>query len=402
MAHIIGFFALFINIGLCFQNFASTSFDFLNIARAPNNLGDNLDYNVLNDFDFNGDGIKDTVRCTLQNFVSITDGKTNQSIFSWEGPLGTRTLDSDAVHTRAFSGCDIVKINASTPIIILANYWNTPVWRAGSPQYVVFKTGNRFVVRELTVAGFGTYYGVARSIKCSPYPQALVNLGYKDGSLCFIAEYTAAYLSRSALLKLELSADGASILAKDLTPSSDLMWENGVAGTSIWGFPVGYGFASNQRDGAFMMDSAFVDFDQDGLVDFMSAGQHAKLRAHRLVFDKARPEGVRFLTQNLTNADIRTDMTEFLKITSFDRQEPNLDVPCVYLSGERTRSGNGFDQIRCYNRGVWTKYPLPMDFFSEYYNARIKLSAKGDAIIIKTRRQVPDGTFVDLTFVVRP
>ena len=147
-----------------------------------------------------------------------------------------------------------------------------------------------------------------------------------------------------------------------------------------------------------MMDSAFLDFNHDGLTDFVSVGQHAKLRIHKMVVDRSRNEGVRFSTQNLTSANAYTDMTEFLKVSSFNRLEPGLNASCLYFSGERS-GANGYDQIRCFQNGAWRKHTLPLEFNSEYYNARIRLNHLGE-LILKTRRIHPDNTFVDLTFAI--
>jgi hypothetical protein len=377
---------------------SALAFDFSNIDRVSNNVGADLDFNFLNNFDFNGDGVNDQVRCNTETFVSIRDGHNGSLLFSWDGPLKRRTTSSGAVHTRTLSGCEIVEIDGK-PVIILSNFWNTEVWRAGAPQYLVYKVARSFVVRDLEVQGFGQYLGVARSIKCGQYPNALVRMGYRNGALCFIAEYTQADESRSALLKLELNQDGATILAKDLSPTSDLLWAGGVRGTSIWGFPVGHGFASNQRDGGFMMDSAFMDFNRDGLTDFATVGQHAKLRIHKMVIDRSRREGVRFTTQELTSANSYTDMTEFLRVSSFNKLQPNLNSSCLYFSGEHSDS-NGYDHIRCFRNGSWIKYNLPINIVSRYYNAVARTNGSGD-LILKTRNYHLDNSYVDITFSVR-
>ncbi len=374
------------------------SYNFSNISRVSNARGNNLDFNFNNKFDFNGDGINDRVRCSLAKFVTITSGADQKVLFEWDGPQKLRTTTSGDVYRRAVSGCEITMINSKTPVILISNFWITPNWRSDAPQYAVFRTSQGFVVRTLEVSNFGTYRGVVRSIKCGRYPRRMVTNGYKDGALCFMADYTQAELSRSAILKLEMSRDGNDIIAKDLSSTSGLLWSNGARGTSIWNFDVIDGFKSHQRDGGFMMDSAFLDYNNDGLIDFLTVGQHAKLRSHRMVIDSTRREGIRFVTNELTSVNSTNDMTEFLKITSFDRQEPNLDVSCVYLSGESS-DPNGHDHIRCFRNGTWSKRNLPINFSSEYYNARIRVSEK-NTIIIKTRRVRTIGEPEELTFEV--
>ena len=168
----------------------------------------------------------------------------------------------------------------------------------------------------------------------------------------------------------------------------------------MYHFPVGAGWYANQRNGTYMMDSAFVDFNKDGAEDFITVGQHASIRGHILVPDTSRPEGVRYVTHTLTNAHRGVAPTEFLKVSPFNRYNSRIKLPCVYISSER-EGAKDRDHIRCFEDGGFVTHHLPKNFDSEYYNAKIQMSPDSKNIFIKTRRQTNSGP-IDLTFLLKP
>ena len=381
-------------------SFSASAHNYSNIKRISNDVGKNLNFNYHDNFDFNGDGVKDKVRCSSKHFVKIINGKNNKTIYSWAGPPKTRKVKGKT-HNRAMPGCEIVRIpNKKYPLILPATFWNTHVWRANSDQWVIFYNyrDKKWTRQAITVNGFGKYRGVVRSVKCRRYPGKLVKKGYRHGALCFYSDYTADYTSRSALLKLEYRDYGSRLIAKDLTGSSGLHWRGGARGTSIWTYPVGYGWANNQRDGAFMMDSAWFDFNKDGLMDFMTVGQHASVRAHKMVYDSSKPEGIRYQTYRLTSANRYSEQTEFLKASALNRINRSIDSRCAYLSGEREGRVQR-DHLYCFKNGSFNKINMPGNFNSEYYNARIQKNKYGN-LIIKTRRIKSNG-YDTLTFKIK-
>ncbi len=381
----------------------AAAFQFHAIKKVANSVGANLNYNYLNYFDFNEDGTPDRVSCNLNHFIRIKDGKTNKDLYSWAGPEKFRDFKNGWTHRKVLSGCEIVVMPNGRPIVLISNYWDTflnnrPYWRARSYQWVIYHNGKKFVHAPIKMDNNTIYSGVSRSVKCDKYPQKLVNQGYRPGALCFFADYASDNYNRTALFKLEQSTDMKTIVAKDLTASSiGAPWSGGALGTNIYTMGVGAGWASNQRDGAFMMDSAFVDINKDKLPDLVTIGQHAKLRSHKMIIDHTKREGIRYETTALTQARKGIDMTEFIKVTAVDKRLPRIDLPCVYISLEN--EGIGRDHIRCFHSNRWVVYDLPQKFNSSYKNARIKYDSKL-GLVIKTGFVNNQNKLVELTFRV--
>ncbi len=379
------------------------AFQFHNIKRVNNSVGSGLDYNVYNNHDFNGDGAKDKVRCHPDKYLEIRNGKTNKVFFSWNGP--TRFVKDNDIWSRrrVFSGCEVVGMPGGKPVVLISNFWDTfkygkPFWRARSAQYIAYHNGRRYIVRALRYADNKVYYGVSRSVKCHAFPNKLVKKGYKRGLLCFYADYASDNYNRTALFKIEQSKDKKTILAKDVTASLvGTPWRNGANGTNIYTMPLGRGWASNQRDGAFMMDSSFFNFQKDGLVDLMTIGQHARVRAHRMIYDPRYKEGFRYVTTNLTDAAKGTSPTEFIKIRSTKRFGGKMNTPCAYLSSESGKVER--DHFQCFMDNRWVKFNLPRKFNSVYRNAVMSYHSKL-GIIIKTGFRNAKNEIVNLTFRV--
>lgn len=379
------------------------AFQFHNIQRIKNTVAVDLDYNIYNDHDFNGDKTKDRVICNPNHYLQIKDGKTNKLIFSWYGPQRFVKDNATWSRRRVFSGCEVVQMPGGKPIVLISNYWDTlknnqPYWRARSAQFVAFHNGSKYVIKTLKYDNDKVYFGVSRSVKCHAYPWKLVSKGYNKGVLCFYADYAADSYNRTALFKLEQSNDKRAIIAKDVTNTLvGSPWRNGPNGTSIYSMPLGRGWASNQRDGAFMMDSDFLNFQGDGLIDLITIGQHAKVRAHRMIYDPSYSEGFRYSTSELTDAAKGVSPTEFIKVRSTKRFSANLNTPCAYFSSEAGRIER--DHFRCFHNNRWVKYDLPIKFNSVYRNATMALHPTL-GIIIKTGFRNADNVMVDLKFKI--
>lgn len=342
-----------------------------------------LDFNRRAQFDLNNDGVKDIVKCSGKHWIQIIDGKTKRKLHSWSGPANKNAPNFN----RYLAGCEIVKVG-NRHAIFLANHsrWKSNSWLKTADQLVVYYDGSRFVRSLVNIEGFGKMRGAIRRVNCHTYPEKLVKLGYKPGALCFAADYAADYYNRSALLKLEFS--GSRLIFKDISGSSGMPWKKGVRGTSIWGFRVGSGFSSNQRDGAFMMGSAFFDYDRDGIVDFVTVGQHASLRAHKIIADKSRAEGIRVSTSFIYKTS-RNGLSELLNVKGFNNFDERVKIPCFYTSGEGHEGGlsSEGDRVYCYERGSWVRKNLPRVLSSQYANAQIRPVGGGRLYIkVENRR----------------
>ncbi len=363
-------------------SFKTFCYDFENIERVGVKSAKGIDFNRLNNFDFNEDGVEDKVICRSDHYVKIKNGKNlKRNIYSWKG---LRRKRNKGRHVRYLTSCDVVKIKGERPMVFISLYWRTSSWVSRSKQFVIFHNGRKYRKQAIKIDE-NTYWGAVRSVKCAKYPERVRKKGYRKGVLCFFADYAADNYNRSALVKFELSKDKKSVIGKDLSGSSDLLWQNGHRGTNIYTFTVSPGWASNQRDGGFMMDSAFLDFNGDRLIDFLTIGQHAKVRAHRMVLDRSRPEGIRFETTELTQANKYYDMTEFMKLKPLNFDDAKIGkTGCVHFGMELEKPSDR-DHIRCFKNGRWVIYHYPVKFNSNYNSADFGRDEKG-RIIVRTKK----------------
>jgi hypothetical protein len=350
----------------------------LNIQLANPDLFRDINFDRLAEYDFNDDGINDIVDCRHSHFIRIRDGRNPRSlIYSWEGPQKIRGTD-----TRRLATCEVAVVEGN-PVVLIGNNWRASnFWPGPALQYLIYKRGSEFVRKTLRVEDQSrNYSATVRDINCGPYPLRAVSLGHNPGALCFISTYPHNGKNFSALIKLEKDSDG-NIIVKDLSPSSNIMWNQGTLGTDDWTFPVIQGFSSRQGDGKFMMSSAFFDFNGDGLVDFVTVGQHANVRAHKMVIDSNHPEGIRFETEVVEPVGNRPRYTEYLKVRALSDIDKNISLPCAYFSGEGHEGT--FDHIRCYRNQRWERINIPIEQFSSRdKNASIRANGDGK-ILIKT------------------
>ena len=326
--------------------------------------------------DFNGDGVKDRIHCDSANLiVFVRNGKNlKQNIFYWKGPHVRRLGNGSK---RIFTGCEVLRFSNRHPSILVSTAYAHPVngVRVPSEQFLLHNQGNRFVVKHLYAHLNGRNYRyktASRSVKCHRYPKALVNRGYKPGFLCFFAGYDSptpnGYGTSAALIKIEERRDG-TIVGKDLTGSSGLLWSGGILGTYYKKFSTYRSeTGSGKYDGLHMMDSAFLDYNSDGLVDLITVGQHSSVRASRMIIDRSKKEGIRFSTSNILTAK-SGNMTEFLTIQAFNEYDKSIGRKCLLLTGEqfdykRGSKANVHDHIRCFAGGRWRRHDFPVQYLT--------------------------------------
>ncbi len=334
--------------------------------------------------DWNDDGVMDRLHCDSGNSrVFVRNGKKlSQNIFMWRGPRRKKLPNGSK---RIFTGCEVVEFNRGVPSIVVSAAFAHPRdgVRVRSEQFIIHNLGNRVKVRQLRADLGGKnilYRAASRSVKCTEYPRALVRKGYNPGFLCFFAGYDShtpkGYGTMAALIKLEERRNG-DLVAKDLTGSSSLPWYGGVSGTPWGAFPkYKAGSGSTKTDGPHMMGGAFLDYNNDGLPDLFTVGQHASVRQSRMIIDGGRREGLRFATDHLLKAE-NGNMTEFLNIQAINEFDPSIGRKCLYLTGEnndgRSHGAAVHDHFRCFEQGRWKRHDLPIkNFSSEYLGAAIR------------------------------
>ena len=382
------------------------NFQLHKIAKAKNKITDITYHEPFHDF--NGDGNQDSFSCSKEVFFQITNG--TKTLKKWDGPAeksGKINIGDPSRKAKwrqmVYSGCDAAPMGNGKSILLLGHFWSTyykeggkNIWKQRGFPWVVFHDGTRFIRKTIKIEGqTKPYRGATRSIKCHAYPDELVKMGYKPGALCFLSDYALTLTggTYTTLLKLEYSGDGKDIVFKDISKAFGGLWSGGSLGTPFSAFSVGPGFSTyNQHDGAYMMDSAFVDFDKDGLVDLFTVGQHASMRAHNMTIDASYAEGFRFDTTVINSVSkYNGEMTDALRVRSISKYLP-LKSTCVYISGE-----DKTDHIRCFHSDKWVKYNLPKHNKSLGYNAKIGLHKRG--LIINTKHngklvqfKIPQGT----------
>ena len=340
---------------------------------------------LLQKFDFNGDKVPDRVTYNgISLIVSIKDGVTGAEIFRWE-------RDDPAGESR-FSSVDIVDIQKGFPSIIISGFRtvNGQGARGFDRQYIIFNNKGSLRTYMVTKPDGKNYATAGRSVQCTSYPQVLINKGYNPGALCFWAGYDGALGqggsgTSTALVKIE-SVNGAPVF-KDITPTSDLPWIMGMSGTPLNNFPTVHLCSGGgaRYDGLHMMSGTFLDYDQNGLVDLVTVGQHASIRAHQMVLDTTRPEGIRFITKKITNPS--QGMSEFLKVVALNKVETGYKSNCVYVSGEIGGCNSTYDHLRCFENGSWHLKKLPGSEFSSAHLGAY-LSGNGGGKIYLQAREV--------------
>lgn len=234
-------------------------------------------------------------------------------------------------------------------------------------------------------------------------PSRLRSSGYKDGALCFFSGYSNSSDGKSYTALLKLEEENGFLKAYDLTKSSGLPW-GGIDGKLWSAFPrTDRKLGSSYRpDGYFTMDSAFLDYNLDGLPDLVVVGQHASIRTARMVLNKAKPQGIQFVTTRITKSGNGYE-SEFLNAYNLGRND-NSNSTCVYITGESQfiepgSSATVRDQIRCYNNVTkkWETEYMPGDISTNYKNVKIRENGHGE-IVIRTRNEVARGKYTDFQY----
>lgn len=349
-----------------------------------------------NQDDFNRDNVPDKLICnmvTIKNKrrinIEIKDGKTNKTFFkwNWDEKRAVRPDGSKLILT----GCDIVHLAFKRPSIILSTAYASPKYgvRVRAPQFIIHnQPNNKLVPKHIFIPGRKEFFtSASRSVKCTQVPYKLRQAGAKNGALCFYAGYDSGlplnrgYGTVTALVKFEQGV-GNSFIVKDLTSSTKLPWSGGMLGTHMNRIrTVRMCNGAGKYDGLHMMSGAFVDYNRDGLKDLVTVGQHASIRSHQMVIDKRYPE--KFYFKNAYISDVRSGMSEFLRVISLDENEQQASSSCVYISGEKFNGcGSVPDHMRCFKNGKWeTSYPHGPRFSSTLGFLSVKANGKGKYVV---------------------
>lgn len=369
------------------------------LLKAPLTAAKSLEFNPLAAVDFNQDGTPDPVSCSAEG-LKITNGRdARKTIYQWSAPLQAR---EDGAVFRV-PKCEIIELTPGRPSILQAGLWEIPNRsRWASPQFVFLNTGRGFRRLPLPSPKGAPYLAVARSVSCVPYPEALVKKGFRPGALCFYAAYNDANgVTHTALAKIE--SDGKRLVTKDLSFSSGLPWAGGMNGTHASEFRLfEYGDGRKRHDGLHMRDGAFLDFDRDGLPDLIAAGQHASLKAARMIADPTQPEGISFDVRDIVSAGAG-EMSEFLRVIPLNALEKDLGLPCVHVSGELLGQhfGGVPDHLRCYHSETWTRVDFPAVFTSRHRGGHVRKSLDG-RWLLRTFDFDYRGRIQPLLFELRP
>lgn len=346
--------------------------------------------------DFSGDGIPDSVFCSNNKFVQIIDGKTKKVFWEWAGPQ----IKHQGSNNLTLTSCDVVLLGNGHPAVFISSLWSVPGWFAPSVQHMVYKKSPTVIaVRPLVNNNtFGIYRASGRSVQCARYPQTLVNRGYKPGALCFYAGYLHEEKTHTALFKIDLDANKEPVF-RDISASSGLLWMGGARGTEKRNLPRSQKCnGKGTTDGLFMMSGTFFDFNKDGLVDLMTVGQHASIRAHRMTFNANAAQGIRFVTTTVHQAG-RGATQEFLRVTALNKFDPKITATCAHVSGEMYNGGScggGMkDQIICYNRTAarWERTNLPGPVSSEFVEPRAFLALDKKTVVLGIKKINTNSTY---------
>lgn len=350
--------------------------------------------------DFNNDGILDKVVCSnADKSVKVFDGKKLSNVlYQWDGPatntIATNPAKPRELSNRMYTGCTVVEFVPGQPSIIISDSFVHPVlgFRIAAEQYVLLNKGVKapgaikMQLRVVRKADDTVYRAPVRSVKCTPYPEQLVKMGNTPGILCFYAGYdqgwTGGYGNRVALLKFE--NNNGILVTKDLTASAGLPWKGGMVGTPMSTFRTYKNSGgATKSDGLSMMGGAWLDYDKDGLFDLVTVGQHASVWAFKMAINTSKPEGISFAKSDIMTAS-NVSMTEFLTVSALTEQDPRIQLPCVYITGEVSHLGSPTsydtpDHVRCYQNGAWVTQLISgaKAYSSAMSGASIKIDATG-------------------------
>lgn len=348
-----------------------------------------VDFTEKIEYDFDKDGKMDRLICGSQDIdgvshlkIQVKRGSNGSYMLNWKGPA--QNARGDGAEFRATS-CDVVFLKSKFPSIVVSTGYAHPVngLRIKGQQYFIHlrSSDRKFSAKAIKINSTGEkLMSAARSVKCTQMPSSIVNTGVNDGALCFFAGYDSSLPNSSrtgtvtALIKIEEGSND-SVIFKDLTSSTKLPWK-GVSGTplgSIREIKMCNG-GSSRYDGLHMMEGAFLDYNQDGLPDLVTVGQHASIRSHQMVKSSKYVEGFYFKTEIIH--DVRTGMSEFLQVESLDENDRELGSKCVYITGEvddgKYSSCNAVpDHFRCFNGSSWTTYFPEGERFTSGMHTRV-------------------------------
>ena len=309
--------------------------------------------------DFTGDGVPDKVVCRIKHHddsgVEIYDGITEKHWYSWTVPEYTQ---GTANQKRRFTDCHVTDLEPGRPAIFFAAARLAPngKLRENDYQRFLYRNDNGGLTHAIVQTRIGTNYQAnARTVKCAPYPQNLVDKGYKPGLLCFWAGYDCntrdGYGTQTAIVKIEYN--NGNFIYKDISASSGTPWTGGTTGTGMHRLPY--------YDGSYQYlylqwTGPVLDYDRDGYPDLMTGAAHSDHAIFKMVYDSSRSEGIRFQKSVISKGSYIYD------IQSFMETEPSLDSTCLYISDGKSVNGRQ-DHILCYQNGGWVRQELSRQIF---------------------------------------
>ena len=375
------------------------------VKRAKKRTLPKIDFTKFNQDDFNNDGIADQLICNNIKInkknrinVEVIDGSTKKPIFKWN--WNEKNAQKNKNVKIRLTGCDVIYLRENRPSVVLSLAYNSKKigMRVKAPQFILFNrpSNNKLAARKILIPGTKkSFLSAARNVKCAQVPEKLLNAAVKNGAYCFFPGYDnrikkGTWGTFTSFVKFE-QGEGDSFIVKDLTKSSRLPWSGGMKGTSMKKTrPIKMCNGVRKYDLLHMMDGAFLDFNNDRLIDLVTVGQHASVRAHQMVYNPNFLD--KFYFRNTLIDDVHNGgMSEFLSVSSLDEHDKSIKSSCVYISGERYNGcGSVPDHLRCFKDGEW----------KEIFPQGKKFSSKSNRISVK-RYKNTNGYFIEAPIVKR-
>lgn len=388
----------------------------LNITEIPENKVSSYDFKFRKKIDFNGDGVLDELICPIRSrrIVSgnsefahqyethmtfkIRNGANGKSLHEWK--MNAHTKTSRVNSSIIVSNCEVTKLNGRYSVLIGTHKRNfytdqrsTLKFRVDD-QRMIYNTSLGFQNITIKKPNNQNFISVTREVTCKEVISSKV---MSPGSYCFYSSYPSYEFpsfingkSFTSFVKLEANSNEVKLL--DLTKDSGLLW-NGVNGTNGESFPnlnIGPQYGK-RRNFLNMMSAALMDYDNDGMIDIFTVGQHTSFSRFQMKLDNGSKLGYKFVKTDFTTPSSKGSPTEYIKVRSFPEI---VGHKCVYVSGEgadREPLLNAVnDHIRCFDGIEWTKKFIDGEFSSDNANALI-VPAENGAIVFKTRERLPRG-----------
>jgi len=293
--------------------------------------------------DFDGDGITDKI---IHTHDTITIEMSSKGIFSYS----PKTIEGD---TRSIQDFEVISLrkDGQYPSVVFATVnWRNQFFHL-STQRILFNQEGQFTVRELPTVSVG------RDIDCIPNPREDMN---PFSVLCFYSSYGDVEWKTGLSALIEINQEGRS---RDVTEWYHLPFPQSVLSTR------------GPNNGFLMINSAFFDFNQDGLEDLIAVGQHSQILTAEMT-----------LNEKFKNARYHSDHGEYLRISvpqKVHTKKMKLIPPCVYFTLE-AHEGPLRDFVECYNQktSTWNGIEIPGGpYFSGQHKDVIFWDVNGDGLL---------------------